>query len=85
MLLQAKVDLVRGLTNLGCKPVPSAVPFFLLPVGNGAAFRHSLLQKNILVRDGASFGLPQHVRIGTRRPEDNARLLAVLGEVAHAG
>ena len=85
MLAAAKTDFVAGLTRLGYRPAPSIMPFFLMPVGDSAAFRLSLLKKGIQVRDAASFGLPGHVRIATRRPEDNARLLAALGEVPHAG
>lgn len=84
-LADEKTDLVRGLRTLGFKPATSTMPFFLLPVGDGSRFRLTLLKKGMLVRDAASFGLPGHVRINTRRPEDNARLLAVLGEVPHAG
>ncbi len=63
---------------LGWRLLPSAVHFFLMDVGNGAAFRSALLRHNILVRDCASFGLPAYVRIAPRRPEENARLIAVL-------
>jgi histidinol-phosphate/aromatic aminotransferase/cobyric acid decarboxylase-like protein len=84
-LAAAKIDLIQNLFNLGYQPVPSTMPFFLLPVGDGSRFRLSLLKKGILVRDTASFGLPGYVRISTRRPEDNARLLATLAEVPHAG
>ena len=66
---------------LGWKPLPSAVHFFLMHVGNGAAFRSALLQHGILVRDCASFGLPAYVRIAPRRPEENARLITVLQKV----
>jgi threonine-phosphate decarboxylase len=74
-LREANAALVAGLLELGWCPLSSAVHFFLLPVGDGAAFRASLLRRNILVRDCASFGLPQYVRIATRRPEENERLL----------
>jgi L-threonine-O-3-phosphate decarboxylase len=80
-LAQAKQGLVAGLIRLGLEPVPSAVHFFLLRVGNGAAFRQSLLRRGILVRDCASFGLPTHVRIAARRPEENERLLTAIREV----
>jgi len=33
------------------------------------------------VRDCASFGLPSYVRIATRTPEENVRLLRTLREV----
>ena len=45
---------------------------------DGFAFRQRLLQEGILVRDCKSFGLPAYVRIATRRPEENARLVAAI-------
>lgn len=77
-LREAKADLVAGLQRLGWRPLPSAVHFFLLEVGDGAAFRRSLLRHRLQVRDCASFGLPEYVRIATRRPAENARLLQAL-------
>ena len=74
-LRQATYDFVAGLRRSGLPPLPSSVHFFLVNVGNGARFRRDLLQRGILVRDCASFGLPAYVRIATRRPEENARLL----------
>lgn len=80
-LAQAKSGLVDGLEGLGLSPLSSAVHFFLLRVGDGAAFRQALLSRGILVRDCASFGLPDYVRIAARRPEENARLLEAIREV----
>jgi len=71
----AKADLVKGLKSLGFNPHPSQTHFFLIPVGNGAVFRRRLLQAGIQVRDCASFGLPEHVRVSTRLPDENDRLL----------
>ena len=82
---EAKRALTDGLTELGWAPLPSAVHFFLMQVGEGAALRRALLQQGILVRDCASFGLPGYVRIATRRPEENARLLEALRVVAPGG
>lgn len=84
-LMEAKQALVGGLTDLGWTPLPSAVHFFLMQVGEGAALRRALLRQGILVRDCASFGLPAYVRIATRRPEENARLLAALRTMAAGG
>jgi histidinol-phosphate aminotransferase len=81
LLREAKAPLVAGLAQLGLPPVPSAVPFFLVRVGDGATFRQKLLARRLLVRDCASFGLPAYVRISARRPEENERLLAAVREV----
>jgi L-threonine-O-3-phosphate decarboxylase len=77
-LAQAREELVTGLAELGLPPLPSATHFFLVCVEDGAAFRQTLLRQGILVRDCASFGLPAYVRIATRRPEENARLLEAI-------
>lgn len=85
LLAAAKVELMAALAELEMQVLPSTAPFFLVRVGTGAAVRRALLHKRILVRDCASFGLPEYIRICTRRPEENARLLAAIREVAHAG
>lgn len=85
LLAAAKTELTAALADLGMKVLPSAAPFFLVRAGNAAAVRRAMLHQGILVRDCASFGLPQYIRICTRRPEENARLVAALREVIHAG
>jgi len=75
---QAKERLVHALRKLGLRPCPSETHFFLLPVGDACRFRRALLQRGILVRDCTSFGMPAYVRIGTRRPEENEKLVAVI-------
>ncbi len=74
----AKHAFAHALIQVGWHVLPSKTHFFLLYVGQARAFRHRLLLEGILVRDGTSFGLPAYVRLGTRRPEENARLLEVL-------
>jgi histidinol-phosphate aminotransferase len=80
-LREAKEHLVAGLKTLDLAPLSSAVHFFLVQVGDGRAFRQALLKRAILVRDCASFGLPAYVRIATRRPEENARLLSAIASL----
>ena len=76
VVLQAdKTRLIAGLKEHGLEALPSATHYFLVDVGNGAAFRTKLLRHQVMVRDCGSFGLPQYVRIATRTPEDNAKLL----------
>ena len=51
-------------------------------MGDAAAIRMRLLREHrVCVRDCASFGLPEHVRIGVRRMEDCRRLAGALQEV----
>lgn len=78
---QAKKRLVEALYGLGLEPIPSSTHFFLLNIGNASVCRRVLLQHGILVRDCTSFGLPEYIRVATRRPEENARLLAALAEM----
>lgn len=80
-LAAAKHELTAGLTRMGLTPVASATHFFLLRVGDGSSIRRKFLQRGLLVRDCASFGLPAYIRIAARRPEENQRLLAAIREV----
>jgi len=78
-LYAAKAELVEGLKGFCYLPLPSNTPFFMMPVGDAAAFRERLLlDAHIQVRDCTSFGLPSYVRIAPRSPEDNQRLLDAL-------
>lgn len=84
-LMEAKGQLVDALSKQGLEPLPSAVHFFLVNVGDGSAFRQRLLRGGILVRDCASFGLPAYVRIATRRPAENQQLLTAIRETKTIG
>ncbi|HLQ33151.1 MAG TPA: aminotransferase class I/II-fold pyridoxal phosphate-dependent enzyme, partial [Chloroflexota bacterium] len=77
----AREELVAGVRRLGLQPLPTACNFFLVPVSDAPDVRHKLLAKGCLVRDCSSFGLPDHVRIAVRSPEDNRRLLLALGAI----
>ncbi|MBX3015066.1 MAG: histidinol-phosphate aminotransferase family protein [Caldilineaceae bacterium] len=72
----AKAEFVSNLQRLGLSPLPSQTHYFLLNVGDGAAFRQHLLPYGLLVRDCASFGLPAYVRIATHKPLENQALLS---------
>src|SRR5579883_2490291 len=77
----ARDELMQGLRRLGLAPLPTDCNFFLVPIGDAAGIRRKLLGCGCLVRDCASFGLPDHIRIAARSPEDNAKLLAAFEEV----
>lgn len=74
-LWQSSDELRRELCALGLAVLPSMLPFMLVHTGNGAATRAELLQHGCVVRDCASFGLPEYVRIAPRRLEENRILV----------
>lgn len=58
---------------------PSATNFMLIDVRDGAALREVLLREHgIQVRNCASFGLAQNIRVGTRTHADNIKLIDAL-------
>ena len=67
--------LVAGLRARGWVTEPTTAGFFLIHVGDAPAARRALLAQGCLVRDCTSFGLPGHVRVSPRHPEQNDRLL----------
>jgi len=91
----ARTYLVGALTDLGLRVYPATANFLLVDVqrwqrgdvvgSDGRAFRAALLRHGICVRDCASFGLPDCVRIGVRTQSACARLVAATAEaLAHA-
>ncbi len=74
-LWQSSDQLRRELRALGLTVLPSRLPFMLVHTGNGAATRKDLLQQGCVVRDCASFGLPEYVRVAPRKPEENLILV----------
>ncbi|MCS6881031.1 MAG: aminotransferase class I/II-fold pyridoxal phosphate-dependent enzyme [Oscillochloridaceae bacterium] len=79
--LWAASDALRAdLLGLGLDVWRDTLPFMLVRTGDGAATRTALLRRGCVVRDCASFGLPEWVRVAPRHPDDNARLLAAWKE-----
>ncbi len=71
-------DLRAAVAGMGYPVLPTAVNFFLVRTGDGDKTREALTRHRILARSCRSFGLPAHIRIGTRRPEENQRLLGLM-------
>lgn len=80
-LWAASDALYAGVQSLGLPAWRAALPFMLVRTGDGAATRGALLRQGFVVRDCASFGLPEWVRVAPRRPEENLRLLAAWKEI----
>ena len=77
---QSKEYLTEKLSTLGFKVLPSSANFLLVQVGNGLTIRNQLLHRGIVVRDCASFGLPECIRIGIRALPDCQRLVKAMQE-----
>ena len=84
-VLEGRAYLRQALEKLGFKVFPSEANFLLVKVGNGLEFRSKLLGKGIFVRDCASFGLPQFIRISVRTLPECQRLVAAMREVIANG
>jgi histidinol-phosphate aminotransferase len=72
---EAAQVLCRDLAALGLDVWPSDSHFFLVRVRDASETRRALLHRGILVRDCASFGLPDFVRVAARLPKENERLV----------
>ncbi|OLC22024.1 MAG: hypothetical protein AUH33_00585 [Chloroflexi bacterium 13_1_40CM_68_21] len=71
--------LAVSLRDLGLAPRPSVANFLLVEVGPCAErLVHALACRRIAVRWCASFGLPGHVRVAVRPPDDQDRLVHAL-------
>lgn len=77
---EGKEYLVTQLSSLGFTVMPSAANFLLVEVGDGAAWRETLMRQGLFVRDCASFGLPDCIRIGIRPLADCQRLVRAMAE-----
>ena len=82
---KAKQFLVKELGNMGFAVLPSKTNFFLTKVGNATKLRACLLKHGILVRDCASFGLPQYVRIAVLTLPQCRKLINTLRELKRTG
>ena len=80
-VFQAKEFLTRRLGSLGLQVIPSEANFLLVDVGDAAAWRSQLLTKGFVVRDCASFGLPEYIRIGIRLLPDCQSLVEAMEQL----
>lgn len=80
-LCAAKRGLVALLEGAGFKVHAGAANFVLVRVGDGASVRSRLLERGIAVRDCASFGLPEFIRVAVRRLPDCRLFVKVLEEI----
>jgi histidinol-phosphate aminotransferase len=78
-LVRLKEHFFSQILITGYSMVPSDVHFGLIQVDYPAKqLRLQLLKSCIQVRDCTSFGLPEHIRISTRKEADNMKLIEAL-------
>lgn len=71
-------QLVQGFNALGLQTVPSAGNFVLVKVGPAGKVYQALLERGVIVRPVANYGLPEWLRVTIGLPEENAKLLQAL-------
>jgi histidinol-phosphate/aromatic aminotransferase/cobyric acid decarboxylase-like protein len=79
---KARDELAGVLEAHGRAPLPSGAPWVLVP--RAAGLREALAREAVVVRDCASFGLADHVRIAVPDADGLERLDRALGRLAHA-
>ncbi|MDT8437789.1 MAG: histidinol-phosphate transaminase [Wenzhouxiangellaceae bacterium] len=79
---RGREQLRAGLKALGCRVIPSAGNFVLARFDRpGLALDRPLLERGVIVRPVANYGLDDYLRITVGSEAQNARLLAALAEV----
>jgi histidinol-phosphate/aromatic aminotransferase/cobyric acid decarboxylase-like protein len=71
-----RTSLSEALARVVGSPAGAGGPFLLYEVAAAAALVRDLLDRGIAIRHAASFGLPEHVRIGVRDEQTNRELVA---------
>ena len=69
-----------GLTQLGLTFIPSAGNFVSFKVNDAAGVFQRLLERGVIVRPIASYGMPDYLRVSIGLESENERFLAALGE-----
>ncbi len=83
LIASERAAVAAGLRALGLDPLPSSANFVLVDLGSphrAAAVNAALLQRGVIVRPAGPFGAPAALRITIGWPEENARMLATMGE-----
>ena len=72
--------LVSAIGNMGMNCYPPSVNFLLIECGRDiTSLCSALAERNILVRNCSSFGLPTCIRVAVRTPDENTQLIEALG------
>ena len=79
---EGMAQLVAGFEALGLSYIESVGNFVCVDTGrSGAEVFEALLQKGVIVRPVANYGMPGHLRVTVGHSEENARFLGALEQV----
>jgi histidinol-phosphate aminotransferase len=67
-------------SDLGLEFVPTFANFILVRVGNGTALFKDMLRRGVIVRDMASYQLPEWIRVSIGTPAENEKCVRVMRE-----
>ncbi len=71
-------QITQGLSKLGLSFIPSFGNFISVNVGDAAKIFQQLLQRGVIVRPVAGYGMPAFLRVSTGLEAENARFLDAL-------
>ncbi len=75
------IQLTEGLRALDVEFIPSHGNFVCCRVGDAAAINRALLERGVIVRPVAGYGMPEHLRVSIGMEKENALFLKALAEV----
>ncbi|MDR3395616.1 MAG: histidinol-phosphate transaminase [Parasulfuritortus sp.] len=75
------IQLTDGLQGLGVEFIPSHGNFVCCRVGDAAAVNRALLERGVIVRPVAGYGMPEHLRVSIGMEKENTLFLKALAEV----
>jgi len=74
-------QLASGFDSLGLEWIPSCGNFISVKVGDGGAVFKRLLERGVIVRPVAGYGMPEYLRVSIGLETENQRLLETLAAV----
>ena len=79
---EGMVQLEKGLEQLGYDYIPSSGNFITFDTGmDGVACYQKLLEKGVIARPVANYGMASHLRVSIGLKEENARFLEALADI----
>jgi histidinol-phosphate aminotransferase len=82
---EGMAQLTKGLEELHVPYIPSHGNFVACRVGDAARVNRALLERGVIVRPIAGYGMPEHLRVSVGLAEENSRFLHVLAQVMGSG